>query len=263
MPNYVLDPSFETGVPWNLFLEQCNVEGGSYSTAEFRTGLRSLRILSRNVGPTCGGAKQDVAGLHVFQPHLMGVWWKGTGLAVGAQAQVILGNYPSGTILITGSSASWKLAFSVVYPQTPTDLFEILQIPAAGTNIRFFDDAFLLDVQDPDVAALVSQAGKATGARISAAIDAALSSKDRFGAAPASLSAGSSTRAPQRISGMPGAPAVIGAATTSRAGKAVNSSPTAPVSSALGFGRLTAAVSPLSVGGRAASLSLKATPRKP
>lgn len=207
--NHLSDPSFETGSGWSLINDLCAIGGASYNTAlgNVRTGARSLRINSKfsAITPTCGGITQTVSGIVVGKSYVCGVWWKASGVTSGVVAHV---NF-SGVDLfdITGNTIVWKMAAGVVVATSTTPSFDLIQEAGQSTLLqsRYFDDAFVLDAESPEAAALLSLSVEGginstpalvTGAAVSSGRVVAGVSSLALSCAPSSLSLRAIARKP-------------------------------------------------------------------
>jgi len=166
--NLVQDPSFEIPEPnpyWVMETD-CVIQGASITTAKFYTGIRSLRINSRNTGPTCGRARQTLSGLIAGRSYRCSLWWNAQGFHTGKTANIALAGQQIGIITgITPVVNPWQLfVCPTLYIATgPIADLTINQIAGSGSVIfsRYFDDVIVDELQAPDDADLDSLAGRA------------------------------------------------------------------------------------------------------
>jgi len=168
MPNLVQDPSFEIAEPnpyWVMETD-CVIQGASISTAKFHTGLRALRINSRNTGPTCGRARQTLSGLIAGRSYRCSLWWNAQGSFTGKTATIALAGQTIGSIVgITPLTAPWQLFVcpTLFVAAGPIADLTINQTSGSGSIVfsRYFDDVTVEIVSAPDSAAPSSLAGRA------------------------------------------------------------------------------------------------------
>jgi len=168
MPNLVQDPSLEIPEPnpyWVMETD-CPIQGASITIARFHTGIRSLRINSRNTGPTCGRARQTLSGFELGRDYFVSIWWNAQGISTGKNARIAVGGVLLGTIIgITVLSNPWvQFVCPTLYHATgPIADLTIDQLPGSGSIVfsRYFDDVTVEPFSAPDAAAPSSLAGRA------------------------------------------------------------------------------------------------------